>query len=179
MSIRQSIVAAAAAVVLSLPLYSASAGPVNEAAPAASKSTLTLIGERGRGGGGGMGMRPGGMGMKPGGMGMRPGGMGMRPGGMGAGSFRAGPSFSGHRFRPMGPNFGPRFGKFEGRRFEGPRFRAGRAGFYHGRRGYWRHGRWYPFFGLGIAAGGNCYWNCRAEGYGPAYCSAYAYDFCY
>jgi hypothetical protein len=190
MSIRQSIVAGAAALVLSLPLSSLLAAPVNEAAPAAAKSTFTLIrghgGGGGGGGGGGMGMSHGGMGMSHGGMGMSHGGMGMSRGGMGmsrgmgAGSFRsAGPSFSGQRFGSVRPNFGPRFGRFEGRRFEGGAFRGGRSAFYHGRRGHWRHGHWYPFYGLGVYAGGSCYWNCRAQGYGPGYCRAYAYDFCY
>jgi hypothetical protein len=26
--------------------------------------------------------------------------------------------------------------------------------------------------------GGSCYWNCRAAGFGPGYCSVYAYNFC-
>ncbi len=102
MSIRQSIVAAAAALVLSLPLNSASADPVNKAAPAAPKSTFTLI--RGHGGGG--------MGMSHGGMGMSHGGMGMSHG-MGAGSFRSsGSSFSGQRFSSVRPSFGSRSGRF-------------------------------------------------------------------
>lgn len=163
MSIRQSIVAAAAALILSAPLYPASAAPVNEAAQAAPKSTFTLIRGRSGGGGGSMGH----------------GGMGMSHGGMGMGNFRSsGPSFSGQRFSSSRPSFSSH-GRFEGRRFEGVRSRGERTAFYHGRRGHWRNGHWYPFFGLGAYAGGSCYWNCRAQGYGPGYCRAYAYDFCY
>lgn len=159
MSIRQSIVAAAAALLLSLPLNSAFADPVNKAAPAAPKSTFTLI--RGHSTGGGGGGRS----------------MSMGHSSMGAGSFRSSrSSFSGQRFSSVRPSFGSRFGRVEGRRFEGRRSRGGRTAFYNGRRGHWRNGHWY---GLGVYAGGSCYWNCRAQGYGPGYCSAYAYDFCY
>jgi hypothetical protein len=55
-----------------------------------------------------------------------------------------------------------------------------------GRRGYWRGGRWYwgvPFLAAPFAygyynEGGSCYWRCRHY-HGPAYCRAYASDFCY
>ena len=36
----------------------------------------------------------------------------------------------------------------------------------------------YGGYGYGNG-GGSCYWNCRAQGFGPGYCSAYAYNFCY
>ncbi len=76
------------------------------------------------------------------------------------------------------PGFHP--GYRPGMRFGGP----GRPGWgYGGRRGYWRGGRWYwgaPLVGLGIYGYGNgCYWNCINSGYGPGYCQAYAYNFCY
>jgi hypothetical protein len=95
--------------------------------------------------------------------------------------------FGGHMggFRHFG---GPGMKHFGGpaRYYGGPRMRhlGGPAHWGHGRRGYWRNGRWYwygaPFIGLGLYGYGNsCYWNCINNGYGPAYCSAYAYDFCY
>ncbi len=53
--------------------------------------------------------------------------------------------------------------------------------FHHG-----RHFRGGPFIGFGYDygypdsyGGGSCYWNCRNAGYGPGYCQAYAYNFCY
>jgi hypothetical protein len=92
-----------------------------------------------------------------GGMGMRPGGMHFARPGM-AGRFHGGPGIAGRGF-------------------------AGRSAFYHGHRGYWRGGRFFPFYGVGVwdygYGGGSCYWNCRAAGYGPGYCSAYSYNFCY
>jgi hypothetical protein len=36
----------------------------------------------------------------------------------------------------------------------------------------------YGDYGYGYG-GGSCYWNCRSAGYGPSYCSVYAYNFCY
>jgi hypothetical protein len=56
---------------------------------------------------------------------------------------------------------------------------------HHGRRGYWRNGRWFwygaPVIGLGLYGAysyDGCYENCLQYGYGPGYCSAYAYNFC-
>jgi len=46
------------------------------------------------------------------------------------------------------------------------------------RRGYWRNGHWYAGPIIGGWVGGSCYWNCRSEGFGPAYCRAYAWDYC-
>lgn len=80
-----------------------------------------------------------------------------------------------------GPGFaGPRYGG--GPRWAGPGPRYSRN---YGRRGgYWRGGRWIwygaPLVGLGVYGyGSSCYNNCLAAGYGPAYCSTYASDFCY
>jgi hypothetical protein len=30
----------------------------------------------------------------------------------------------------------------------------------------------------GLYDGGSCYWNCRAEGYGPGFCRANAWEYC-
>jgi hypothetical protein len=79
------------------------------------------------------------------------------------------------RMGGFGPHFSPGFG---GRSafFHGGRHPA----FFHGHR-FFRHGRFFgaPFYGVGIYGGGGCYWNCRAAGFGPGYCSAYAWNFCY
>jgi len=191
MSIKRITVAAIAALGLSLGVYSASAGPVNQGAaslPAAkSPSTFTLV--RGMGGGGFGGHGGGGFG---GGMGQGFSGMG----GMGHGF--SGMGGMGHGFGGMG-GMGMRGMAFSPRAGVGPRFagvpnagfnRFGRVGAFngrHGQRGFFRHGRFIPF-GVGVGlwgwddygyGGGSCYWNCRAAGFGPGYCSAYSYNFCY
>jgi len=171
MSIKRITVAAIAALGLSLGAFSASAGPLSEGAAVLSHSPSTFTLVRGMGGGhmGGFGGGFGGMGHGFGGM----GGMGMR--GM-AFSPRAG---VGTRFAAI-PNGGinrfGRVGAFNGRH----------AAFFHGRRGFFRNGRFIPF-GVGVGlwdwdygyGGGSCYWNCQASGYSSAYCSVYAYNFCY
>ena len=169
MPIKKITVAAVAALGLSIGASSASASPVNQGAtaPAFSKapSTFTLIAAHMGGGGGHMG---GGMG------GMHFGGGGM--------SHMGGAHFAGGGMRYSGPRIGGfhGYGRPTGFYNSGPaRFHGGRTAFYHGHHGHWRHGHWYPFVGVGIYAGGSCYWNCRAAGYGPAYCSAYSYNFCY
>jgi hypothetical protein len=43
------------------------------------------------------------------------------------------------------------------------------------RRGYWRSGHW---IWLDLGWGDSCYANCIAAGFGPSYCSIYAYNFC-
>jgi hypothetical protein len=164
------------------------------------------MGHAGGGFGGGHGMamggHMGGMGGHMGGM----GGRGMHFGGPGIGgrSF-AGPGFNrgfyGGRTGFYHPGIAGR-GIYAGRGFYGGRtafYRpgiagrgihagrgfAGRTAFFHGHRGFWRHGHFFPFVGVGLwgldygYGGGSCYWNCRAAGYGPGYCSAYAYNFCY
>ncbi len=156
MSLKRLIIVAVSAVGLSLTGYSASAGPVQDAGGAAtqmvnSKSTFTLI-RGGRGGGGGGGFRGG------------AGGGGFRSFSSGRSSFQSGPSLRSGSLR-----FAPRISGIGGRRAYG----ALRGG----RRGYWRGGRWY-WYGGGYY-GGSCYSNCLAAGYGPAYCSTYAYDYCY
>jgi hypothetical protein len=202
MSIRKFTVAAVAALGLSLGAHSASAGSMNEGAALSSAkapSTFTLV--RGGGGMGGGGMGHGGFGGgHMGGMAMG-GHMGGHMGGMAMGGHMGG-HVGGMRFG--GPGIG-------GRSFAGPgihRFYGGRTAFYrpgiagrgiyagrgvyggrmafhHGHRGFWRHGHFFPFVGVGLwgwdygYGGGSCYWNCRAAGYGPGYCSAYAYNFCY
>ncbi len=45
------------------------------------------------------------------------------------------------------------------------------------RRGYWRHGHWYWYGGIG--GDSSCYPECLAQGYSPAYCTANAYAFCW
>jgi hypothetical protein len=139
MSIKRTVLAAAATLAFSIPACAAQISPMNDAVTGGGKpqSTLTLI------------MHGGGFG-------------GMRPGGFGP------------RFSPGG-HFGFHHPAF---------FHGGRTAFFHGRRGFFRHGRFFPF-GVGLYGygwgygGGSCYWNCRAQGFGPGYCSAYAYNFCY
>ena len=153
MSIKRTVLAAAATLALSVPAHAAQISPMNDAVTGGSKpqSTLTLIMH---GGGGFGGMHGGGFAMHGGGFG------GMHP-------------------RGFGPHFGPggHFG-FGHRAF----FHGGRTAFFHGRRGFFRHGHFFPFavglYGYGYGDG-SCYWNCRAKGFGPGYCSAYAYNFCY
>jgi len=176
MSIKRITAAAVAALGLSLGAYSASAGPVNEGAALSSAnapSTVTLV----RGMGGGMGHGFG--------------------GGMGHG-FGGGPGFGG-RGMSMGMMRGPGSHGFSGRTafyrpgFAGRGIYAGRgfdgrsAVFFHGRRGFFRHGRFFPLVGVGLwdwdydygYGGGSCYSNCLAAGYGPGFCSVNAASFCY
>ncbi len=192
MSIKKLTVVAVATLGLSLGAYSASAGPVNEGAPLSSAkvpSTFTLV--HGGGGGGGHGGGGGGGGFGGGGHSFGGGGgVGFSGGhgGMGfSGSMGHGMGFSGHAMGfNGGHNFGP--GRFNGGRtaFYRPGIvHGGRTVIHNGHRGYWRHGHFYPFFGVGLwdygygYGGGSCYWNCRSQGYSPGYCSAYAYNFCY
>jgi len=54
----------------------------------------------------------------------------------------------------------------------------------HHRRRYWRNGRWYwygaPLIGYGLySTYDSCYWSCINDGYGPAYCTTYAQNYCY
>jgi hypothetical protein len=155
MSIKRTVLAAAATLALSVPAYAAQISPMNDAVTGGGKpqSTLTLIMH---GGGGFGGVHGGGFAMHGGGFG------GMHPGGFGP------------RFRPGG-HFGFHHPAF---------FHGGRTAFFHGHRGFFRHGRFFPF-GVGLYGygwgygGGSCYWNCRTQGFGPGYCSAYAYNFCY
>ena len=186
MSIKRITVAAIAALGLSLGAYSASAGPVSEGVALSSgkaPSTFTLV--RGMGGGMGGGHMGGFGGGHMGGFGGgHMGAMGAgRIGGMSMGHF-GGPRFGATNFW-VGPRFA---GRFDGGRFAGRRFDGGRhAIFFHGRRGFFRHGRFFPFFGVGLYGydygygygGGSCYWNCRSAGYSPGYCNVYAYNFCY
>lgn len=154
MSIKRTMLAAAATLALSAPAYAAQIGPVNEAMAGGSAphKTLTLI------------MHGGGGGMHGGGFG------GMHGGG-----------FGGMHMGGVGPRFSPggHFA-FGGHRAFVP---GGRGAFFHGRHGFVRHGRFFPFavglYGYGYGYGGSCYWNCRTQGFGPGYCSAYAYNFCY
>jgi hypothetical protein len=181
MFIKKLTVAAVAALGLSLGAYSASAGPLNESIPplssATSPSTFTLV--RGMGGGG-MG---GGMG-HGGGFGGGMGGGHMGGMGMGGRSFAApgiNRGFYGGRTAFYRPGIAGR-GVYAGRGFPG-----GRTAFHNGNRGFWRHGRFFPFVGVGVGLwgwdygydGGSCYTNCLAAGYGAGYCSANAYNFCY
>jgi len=53
-----------------------------------------------------------------------------------------------------------------------------RWGWRGGRRGYWYGGVWYWWGPVGVY-GGSCYWNCINAGFGPGYCSAYSFNFCY
>ena len=166
MSIKKLTVAAVAALGLSLGAYAAAAGPVNEGAALSSAkapSTFTLIHGHGGGHGGGPGGGPGfgfsGMSRAPA---MSMGGMAFAP----QARFAAVPHAGIHSFG--------RAGAFPGGRH---------AVFFHGHRGFFRHGRFFPFYGVGLwdygYGGGSCYWNCRAAGFGPGYCSVYAYNFCY
>ena len=158
MSIKRTMLAAAATLALSVPAYAAEIGPANQGVTSMSKppSTLTLIMH----GGGGFGGMHGG------------GGFGMHGGG-----------FGGMHMGGIGPRFSPggHFGFGGHRAF----FPGGRGAFFHGRHGFFRHGRFFPFgvglygYGYGDSYGGSCYWNCRTQGFGPGYCSAYAYNFCY
>jgi hypothetical protein len=187
MSIKKLTVAAVAALGLSLGAYSASAGPLNgDAAFSSAKapSTFTLVRGMGGGGmGGGMG-HGGGFGGGMGGGHMGGMGMGGHMGGMGGRSFAApgiNRGFYGGRTAFYRPGIAGR-GVYAGRGFPG-----GRAAFHNGHRGFWRHGRFFPFVGVGVGLwgwdygydGGSCYTNCLAAGYGAGYCSANAYNFCY
>ena len=149
MSIKLNIVAAAAALALPFAAHAASLGPAGQGTIDGSKAQSTLTLIM-HGGGGGFG------------------------GGMHGGGF--GPMHMGG----MGPHFGPG-GHFAG---HPAFFHGGHPGFFHGRHGFFRHGRFIPFgFGVGFYGdywgGGSCYWNCRTAGFGPGYCSAYSYNFCY
>jgi hypothetical protein len=81
-----------------------------------------------------------------------------------------------------GGGLGPAIGGFGGRAGIAPgggRF-GHRGHFHHGRRAFYGG----PFIGWGYDNpywydSGSCYWNCRNSGYGPGYCQAYAYNFCY
>ncbi len=206
MSIRKLTVAAVAALGLSLGAHSASAGPVNEGiAPmssATSQSTFTLIRGGGGGGGGHMGGGGGGMGHMGGG-GFGGGGMSHMGGNSAAWEacvpvvrssvapdLVAGPpacrdeqGLHGGRAAFYRPGIAGR-GIYAGRGFNG-----GRTALYRGHRGYWRHGRFFPLVGVGLwgwdgdygygYGGGSCYWNCRAAGYGPGFCSVNSESFCY
>ena len=120
MSIKRTVLAAAATLAFSIPACAAQISPMNDAVTGGGKpqSTLTLIMH----GGGGFGrMHGGGFAMHGGGFG------GMRPGGFG-------PHFS------PGGHFGFHHPAF---------FHGGRTAFFHGRRGFFRHGRFFPF-GVGL-----------------------------
>lgn len=87
------------------------------------------------------------------------------------GRFVAGRRFAGRGAFVRGGRFARNTRFFRGRRFVRV-FRGGRwiwapVGLYAG---------WWDGYGYGY--GGSCYWNCRAAGYGPGYCSAYAFNFC-
>ena len=126
--------------------------------------------------GGGMGGgHMGGMGMGMGGAHF--GGMGgMHAGAMNFGGVNRG--FYGGRSAFYRPGIA-------GRGLNGVRGFNGRTAVFHGHRGYWRHGHFFPFFGVGLwdygygYGGASCYSNCLAAGYGPGYCNAYSYNFCY
>ena len=186
MSIKKLTVAAVAALGLTLGAYSASAGPMNEGAalPAAkAPGSFTLVfghggGGGGHGGGGGMGFSGG---MGHGGMGFS-GGMGSM--GHSFGSMGHSYGSMGHSYGGMGVMHGPSVGHYYGGGMAGHGIYGGRSAF-NGHRGYWRHGHFFPFYGVGLwdygygDGGGSCYWNCRSQGYGPGFCSANAYAFCY
>ncbi len=75
-------------------------------------------------------------------------------------SYALGRGFTGGRRFARGNRFHHRnrFGPFVGYGYDYP---------------YWDYGDYYGY------GGGSCYWNCRNSGYGPGYCNAYAYNFCY
>ncbi len=91
-----------------------------------------------------------------------------------------GGGFGGPHIGGFGPRFAPggHFG-LGNRAF----FPGGHRAFFHSRHGFFRHGHFFPFgvgfYGIGYGYGGSCYWNCRAAGFGPGYCSAYSYNYCY
>lgn len=161
----------AAAVAVSLPLVSASAGPVPRDTAATLKgqteSSVTLA-RNGHG-----------------------------HGSSGPRGFSAPRSFSGPRSFSAPRSFSGRRSFSGPRSFNAPRSFSGQRHFrqfnrvpdgarrhHRGdhRRGYWRNGRWYwwgvPAIGLGVY-GGSCYWNCREAGYSPSYCRVNAADFCW
>ncbi len=195
MFIKKLTVAAVAALGLSLGAYSASAGPLNESIPplssATSPSTFTLV--RGMGGGG---MGGGAWATVAAVLVVAwaaaiwaawlwaaawagcTGGPGWRRSFAAPGINRG---FYGGRTAFYRPGIAGR-GVYAGRGFPG-----GRTAFHNGNRGFWRHGRFFPFVGVGVGLwgwdygydGGSCYTNCLAAGYGAGYCSANAYNFCY
>ncbi len=176
MSIKKLTVAAIAALGLTLGAYSASAGPVSEGAalPAAkAPSTFTLVfghggGGGGHGGGGGMGF---GGGMGHGGMGFS-GSMGHSFGSMG------------HSYGGMGMMHGPGVGHFTAAGWPVTVSTAAAqlsitVTAAIGAMGTSSRSMALACGIMAMAMGGSCYWNCRAAGYGPGFCSVNAYDFCY
>lgn len=118
--------------------------------------TFTLI--AGRGSVGGHGNVGGGFGAAPSGR--------TFSGGPGVSTF--GRSYSGTRL--YGPQAGTRL--YGSRTYGRLYTRLGVV-----RRGHWRGGRWF-WYDAGPYYGDSCYSSCRAAGYGPGYCSVYAYNFC-
>lgn len=199
MSIKKLTVAAVAALGLCLGAYSASAGPLNEGSAFSSAkalSTFTLVRGMGGGGMGGGGMGHGGGGFGGGMGGGHMGGMAM--GGHMGGMRSGGPGMGGRSFAAPGINRGFYGGRtafyrpgIAGRGvYAGRAFAGGRMAFHNGHRGFWRHGHFYPFAGVGLGVGlwgwddgyyggGSCFSNCLAAGYDAGYCSANAYNFCY
>ena len=126
--------------------------------------------------------------------GMRAGGIGGRHwwpiyGGAGINrGFSAAPGLAGRFYGGRNAFYRP---GIAGRRiYAGRGFNGGRSAFFHGRRGFFRHGRFFPFVGVGLwdwlwyglldYGGGSCYWNCRAAGYGPSLLQRdTSYNFCY
>jgi len=91
----------------------------------------------------------------------------------GGGVHSAGPSFSGRAGPALSGRIGPTY--------IGPGHTYALS-HHHFRRGFfgepnigWGYDYDYPYW----YGGGSCYWNCRNTGHGPAYCQAYAYNFCY
>ena len=130
--------------------------PSTGAQPAPASAVIPAAHGGGHGGFGGGGGRGGGGFAFGGGAGIRGGGPGLN----GGRAFGSGPGFRG----------GGRSYAFDGR-----------GGYGRGRRGYYGYG-YGPFVGFGYDypyyGGGSCYWNCRNSGFGPSYCSAYAFNFC-
>jgi len=154
---------AGVAALMPVPQAGASAEEVTVASSAAGKVTpnpnspFILIGR----GGGGHGGGHGGFGGGHGGFGGR--GMALGFGGGG---------FGGHRFAMAGGRRGYSRAAIGAR---GGRYARGYGGY--GYRRFARYGG--RGYGYGYGFGGSCYFNCRASGFGPGYCRAYAFNFCY
>ncbi|MGO9174362.1 MAG: hypothetical protein ACLP7P_20685 [Rhodomicrobium sp.] len=152
MKLTHLIAAAVAAVCLSLPVQAASAGSVVQEGAALkgqSVSAVTLVGGGPKGPGSWSGSK----------------GPGSWSGSKWSGSKGPGSKWSGSK----GPGY-----KWSGKGVP----HGARWGWRGGRRGYWYGGVWYWWGPVGVY-GGSCYWNCINAGFGPGYCSAYSFNFCY
>jgi hypothetical protein len=104
------------------------------------------------------------------------GGFGGSGAGFGGGPARGAMAFGGMRSYSMSYNTAPGY-----RAYSRTYALAGQGGFNRGRRRLREFGAQFAGFGYDYPFwydNGSCYWNCLNSGFGPAYCSAFAYNFC-